>query len=84
MRFAWLRNNSTDDVSVKESFTNRLTHVAYNAVWWIPIVLVIIGTIDYNTGFILFAVITIGRSGANLYRNNVLEPEQAHTFPFRS
>jgi nicotinamide riboside transporter PnuC len=84
MRFAWLRKNSANHVSVKQSFTNRLTFIAYNVVWWIPIVLPFTKTIDYRTGFIAFTVVTTIRAGANLYRNNVLKPEQAEGFPLRA
>ena len=84
MRFAWLRKKSDNHVSVKPSFTNRLIFIAYNVVWWIPIVLPFIGIIDYRTGFIAFFVITIIRAAANLYRNNVLTPEQAECFPLRA
>ena len=84
MRFAWLRKDSATTVSVKQSFTNRLIYVAYNVVWWIPVVLALVGTIDYRTGFVAFFIITIIRAAANLYRNNVLEPEQAESFPLRS
>jgi hypothetical protein len=84
MRFAWLRKNSANTVSVKQSLTNQITFVAYNVVWWIPVVLPFTKTIDYSTGFIAFAVITGVRSGANLYRNNVLTLEQAERFPFRA
>jgi nicotinamide riboside transporter PnuC len=84
MRFAWQRKNSTSFVPVKQSFTNRLLYIAYNVVWWIPIVLAFTKTIDYRTGFIAFFVVTIIRAGANLLRNNVLKPEQAENFPLRS
>ena len=83
MRFAWLRKNSANYVSVKQSFTNRLTFVAYNVVWWIPILLPFTKIIDYSTAFIVFAVITFIRAAANLIRNNVLKPERAESFPFR-
>jgi hypothetical protein len=53
-------------------------------VWWIPILLTVFKAIDYRTGFITFAAITVIRAGANLYRNNILAPEQAEYFPFRS
>ena len=56
----------------------------FNAVWWVPILLPFIGTMDYRTGFITFGVITVIRLIANLYRNNVLTPEQAEIFPFRA
>jgi hypothetical protein len=84
MRFAWLRKNSANHVSAKQSFTNRLIFIAYNVVWWIPIVLPFTKTIDYRTGFIAFFVVTIIRAGVNLYRNNVLKPEQAESFPLRA
>jgi len=84
MRTAWLRQNSANPVSVKPSATNRLIFIAYNVVWWIPVLLPFTGIIDYHTGFIAFFVITIIRAGANLYRNNALEPEQAESFPLRS
>ena len=84
MRFAWLRENSPNHVSVKQSLTNRLIFIAYNVVWWIPVVLPFTKTIDYRTGFIAFFVVTIIRAVANLYRNNVLTPEQAESFPLRS
>jgi hypothetical protein len=84
MRFAWLRKNSANYVPVEQSFTNRLIYIAYNVVWWIPIVLPFTKIIDYRTGFIAFFVITIIRAGVNLYRNNVLNPEQAESFPLRA
>jgi hypothetical protein len=84
MRFAWLRKNAANDVSVKPSVANRLIFVAYNLVWWIPIVLAFTKTIDYRTGFIAFAVITFVRACLNLYRNNILKPEQAASFPLRA
>jgi hypothetical protein len=40
--------------------------------------------IDYRTGFIAFFVVTVIRAGVNLYRNNVLNPEQAESFPLRA
>jgi len=59
-------------------------NVAYNLVWWVPIVLPFTKTIDYRTGFLAFTAITVLRLCANLYRNNVLELEQAERFPFRA
>ena len=84
MRFAWLRKNSADYVSVEQSFTNRIIYIAYNVIWWIPIVLPFTKIIDYRTGFIAFFVVTIIRAGVNLYRNNVLNPEQGESFPLRA
>ena len=84
MRFAWLRKISANNVSVKPGFTNRLIYVAYNVVYWVPILLPLLGIIDYSTGFVAFIVIILVRLGANLYLNNVLKPEQAESFPFRA
>ncbi len=84
MRFAWLRKNSANGVSVKPGFTNRLIYVAYNVVYWVPILLPLLGIIDYSTGFIVLTVVLVTRLGANLYRNNVLTLEQAEVFPLRS
>jgi hypothetical protein len=83
MRFAWLRKNSAGHDSGKPGSGNQLIRMAYNVAWWIPILLTFLGTIDYSTGFTAFAAITVVRLGANLYLNNVLEPEQAESFPFR-
>ena len=84
MRFAWRRDNSDDHVSVKPSLANRLTFIAYNVIWWIPIVLPFTKIIDYRTGIMAFFVVTIIRAIANLIRNNVLTLEQAESFPFRA
>ena len=84
MRFAWQRKNSANYVSVKQSFTSRLTYIAYNAIWWIPMLLPFTNIIDHRTGFIAFTVILFVRLVANLYRNNVLNLEQAESFPFRA
>jgi hypothetical protein len=84
MRFAWLRENSANTVSVEQSFTSRLIFVVYNVARWIPVVLAVVGTIDYGTAFLAFFVYTLIRAIANLYRNNVLTPEQAESFPLRS
>ncbi len=84
-RFAWLRDHSDNYVSVKLRSTNRLIFAIYNLVWFAPIVLAFLGTIDYGTGFITFVVITVVRAGLNLYTNNVANftPEQFESFPFR-
>ena len=84
MRFAWISNNSADHGPVKQSSSNRLVYIAYNVVWWIPILLAFTKIIDYRTAFIAFFVITIVRAGVNLLRNNFLSPEQARSFPLRA
>ena len=84
MRFACLRENSANTVSVEQSFTSQLVFVIYNVAWWLPVVLRIFGKIDYGTAFWAFFVYTLIRAAANLYRNNALTPEQAESFPLRS
>ena len=81
MRFAWLHKHSTTD---QPESPNALIRLAYNAIWWIPIVLPLVGIIDYGTGFIAFTAITLLRFSANLYLNNALTLEQAERFPFRA
>ena len=84
MRFAWLRENSDDHVSAKPGLANRLIYVAYNVIWFAPVVLAFAKIIDYRTGFIAFLIVTIIRAIANVIRNNLLTLEQAEVFPFRS
>jgi hypothetical protein len=84
MRFAWLREKSGDPAPAPPSAINRLIMVAYNLIWWAPIVLGFFKVIDYRTAFITFLIITIFRAIVNVVRNNVLTPEQAETFPLRS
>jgi hypothetical protein len=76
--------NSPNYVPVEQSFTSRLIYIVYNVVWWLPLVLALIGTIDYPTAFTAFFAIIIIRAVANLYRNNVLNLEQAESFPLRA
>lgn len=86
MRFAWLKENSADYVSVKQAFTHPLSLIrkAYNAAFWIFLV-PFFTAIDYSTGFIAFTVIIAVRLSLNLYTNNVinLTPEQFESYPFR-
>lgn len=84
MRFAWLRKKTANGKAATPNIVERFTLTIYNLVWWLPIVLTVIKTIDYGTGFITFAAITAIRLSANLYRNNFLSLEQAERFPFRS
>jgi hypothetical protein len=86
MRFAWLRENTANYVSVNQAFTHPLALIrkAYNTVFWI-FLLPFFTVIDYSTGFTVFAVIIVIRLGLNLYTNNVLDltPEQYESYPFR-
>ena len=86
MRFAWLRKNSGDPIPVKLRFTHplNLIFVAYNAVYWLPIILPFTKVIDYRTGFIALFVVIMIRGVANLVRNNFLMLKQSEIFPLRS
>ena len=86
MRFAWLQENSDNPVPVQTESSPSLkwVTVAYNVIWWIPIVLPFTKLISYRAGFISFLIITIIRAIANVVRNNLLTPEQAAGFPLRS
>ena len=66
MRFAWERENSADYVPVEQSFISRLVYIAYNVIWWAPIILPFIGVIDYRTGFIVLFVVTLVRAISRL------------------
>ena len=86
MRFAWLRENITNYVSVKQAFTHPLSLIrqAYNITFWV-FLLPFFTTMAYGTGFITFAVIIFIRLALNLYTNNFLNltPEQHESYPFR-
>ena len=84
MRFAWLRENSEQDAPAQPGPVNRLVLIAYNLIWWVPIVLGFTKVLDYRVAFITFFAITVVRAIANLIRNHFLTLEQAEVFPFRS
>lgn len=86
MRFAWERENSANYGSRKRSYTHplNLVMIAYNVLWWIPIILPFTGVIEYKAGFVAFFVVTVVRLIANILRNDVLRPEKAFDFPLRS
>jgi hypothetical protein len=86
MRFAWIRKNSANPDSVAPAPTQALNLItlAYNLIWWLPIVLPFTRLIDYRTGFIAFLIVTIIRAAANVIRNNLLTPEQGERFPLRT
>ena len=85
MRFARLRKNADDQNPAKPDFLRQTIMVIYNLVWWLPLALVLIGTIDDFAGFASFTVITLARAIANWYRNNApLTLEQAEVFPLRT
>jgi hypothetical protein len=86
MRFAWLKENSTDHVAVQQAFTHPLSLIrkAYNLAFWI-FLLPFFTSMEYGTGFVAFAAIIVVRLALNLYTNNVLDltPAQYDSFPFR-
>jgi len=86
MRFAWLRENSTDYVAVTQAFTHPLALIrkAYNIVFWI-FLLPFFTAIDYSTGFVAFTIVILVRLVLNLYTNNGIElkPAQYESYPFR-
>ena len=84
MRFAWLRKNSSNYVSVNQGCTFSLIKMTYNALFLIPILLAFMKTIEFRPGFIAFTIVIMVRLGANLFLNNVLDPEQAERFPFQA
>ena len=84
MRFAWEREKSGNTATLEQGFVSRLIYIAYNVIYFIIILLPIFGIIEYSTGFMAFFVFILIRAAANMYRNNVLELEQAEVFPLRS
>ena len=86
MRFAWLKENSDDYVSVEQAFLHPLAIIRkiYNAVFWI-FLLPFFTIIEYKTGFIIFTIVIGIRLVLNLYTNNLLHltPAQYESYPFR-
>jgi hypothetical protein len=84
MRFAWLRESSSEPISITPSYTKQLILIAYNLIWWVPILLPFARLMTYRTGFILFLMVTLARAVANAIRINLLPLEQAVNFPLRA
>jgi hypothetical protein len=86
MRFAWLRENAENYISVKQASTHPLALIrkAYNLAFWIFLV-PFFTAMEYSTGFIVFTVFIAIRLVLNLYTNNFLDltPGQYESFPFR-
>ena len=70
---------------IQRSFLHplNLVLIAYNIIWWIPLVLAGFQLISYEAGFVSFLAVTVVRLTANFYRNNVLSGSQATNFPLR-
>ena len=83
MRFASLRRSQAQGAP-PSSAADRVILVAYNLVWWVPVVLPVLGVISYTAGLVGFLIVTIVRAMVNLYRNNVMPVERAQRFPLRS
>ena len=83
MRFASLRTSQAKGAP-PSSAADRVILVAYNLVWWVPVVLPVLGLISYTAGLVGFLIVTIVRAMVNLYRNNVMPVERAQRFPLRS
>ena len=80
MRFAWLKKNAANIVSVQQGCGHplALVRMAYNIAFWI-FLLPFFTTMEYSTVLILV------RLGANLYVNALqFTPAQYDTFPFRT
>lgn len=83
MRFAWLRTSEGSESSPVMSPTGRLVLIAYNVVWWVPVVLPVVGFVSYRAGTIGFLAVTMARAAINLYRTNVMSIDEAQRSPLR-
>ena len=83
MRFAWLRTKENRDAPAATS-SERLTFIAYNVAWWVPVVLPILGVMSYRAGFVAFLAVTVVRALVNGYRINVMPVAAAERLPLRS
>lgn len=83
MRFAWLRDRE-GRAEPASTPADRATLIAYNLVWWVPLVLPVVGLMSYRSGLIVFLVVTVFRAVVNAYRVNLLPVERAERLPLRS
>ncbi len=63
---------------------NRLVFVAYNLIWWVPVILAVLGIVSFWAGAFGFLILNMVRAAVNVYRNNSLPVEAAQRFPLRS
>ena len=84
MRFAWLRKKEGVEQAPPLGPAGKSVLIAYNAIWWVPLVLGFLEVVSYRAAFISFLAITVFRALANLYRNNVLPIEAGQRFALRS
>ena len=86
MRFARLRKNTPNHVEMKRRVTHPLSLVrmAYNILWWVPMLLTFTRVIDYRAGFIAFFAVTVFRLFINIYVNYALDLEKFDRFPLKA
>ena len=84
MRFAWLRSKEGSEQPPAMTSADRLIFVTYNLIWWVPVLLVVVGIVSFWAGSLGFLVVSVLRAVVNVYRNNVLPVEAAQRFPLRS
>jgi hypothetical protein len=77
------KSDSPIPAKLKSTHPLNLIFIAYNVVYWLPIVLPFTPIMSYRAGFLGVFGMIIFRSLANLYRVNALTLEQAERFPLR-
>ena len=83
LRFAWLRSTRGLEPHRPPTSADRLILVGYNAVWWVPLALVVAGLVSYRVGLLAFLAVSVSRAAVNLYRTNIMPVERALSFPLR-
>ncbi len=86
MRFARLKANLPNHVSIKRKVTHPLSliRMVYNIIWWIPMLLSFTGVIDYRAGFVAFFIVTAFRLFINIYVNYALDLDKFERFPLKA
>lgn len=84
MRFARLSPDTAPNVNLLRDALYTVIFVAYNIIYWLPMIFVILGNIDLPTAFVSFSIIIAVRTALNFYRMNVLPMEQGKIFPLRA
>ena len=86
MRFAWLKKNTPNQVVMKRGVAHPLSliRMAYNIIWWVPMLLSFTHVIDYRAGFIAFFSVTVFRLFINIYVNYALDIEKFERFPLKA
>ena len=82
MRFAWLRIKESRDAPAA-TLRERVTLIAYNVAFRVPVVMAIVSVISYRVGFVAFRAITVVRALINGYRINVMPVAAAERLPLR-